>query len=47
MASRMAGDVKTVSAFIDRVVAASGPKATRELEELTRRKQQDRFPAAR
>jgi thimet oligopeptidase len=41
MASRMAGDVKSVSDFIDRVVAASGPKATRELEELTRRKQQD------
>ena len=41
MASRMSGDVKTVSAFIDRVVAASGPKAQRELEDLTRRKQQD------
>ncbi len=41
MASRMSGDVKTVSDFIDRVAAASGPKAQRELEELTRRKQQD------
>ena len=45
MASRMSGDVKTVSDFIDRVVAASGPKAQRELEELTRRKQQD-FPGS-
>jgi thimet oligopeptidase len=45
MASRMSGDVKTVSDFIERVVAASGPKAARELEELTRRKQQD-FPGS-
>ena len=45
MASRMSGDVKAVSDFIDRVVAASGPKAQRELEELTRRKQQD-FPGS-
>jgi thimet oligopeptidase len=45
MSSRMAGDVKTVSDFIDRVVAASGPKAVRELEQLTRRKQQD-FPGS-
>lgn len=45
MASRMSGDVQTVSTFIDRVVAASGPKAQRELEELTRRKQQD-FPGS-
>jgi thimet oligopeptidase len=41
MASRMAGDVKTVSDFIDRVVAAAGPKAARELDQLTKRKQQD------
>ena len=38
---RMAGDEKTVSAFIDRVVAAARPRAARELAELTRRKQQD------
>ena len=41
MTTRMAADVKTVSEFIDRVVAASGPKAMREIDELTRRKQQD------
>ena len=40
-ASRMAGDVKTVSDFIDRVVAVSGPKAAREVEQLAKRKQQD------
>jgi thimet oligopeptidase len=45
MASRMSGDVKTVSDFIDRVVAASAAKASRELEQLTRRKQQD-FPGS-
>ena len=39
---RMAGDEKTVSAFIDRVVAAARPRATRELAELARRKAQDR-----
>jgi thimet oligopeptidase len=38
---RMAGDEKTVSAFIDRVVEAARPRAARELAELTRRKQQD------
>ena len=38
---RMAGDEKAVSTFIDRVVAAARPRATRELAELTRRKQQD------
>jgi thimet oligopeptidase len=38
---RMAGDEKAVSAFIDRVVAAARPRASRELAELTRRKQQD------
>ena len=37
----MAGDEKTVSAFIDRVVDAARPRAARELAELTRRKQQD------
>ena len=41
MTTRMSADVKTVSAFIDRVVEASGPKAMREVDELTRRKQQD------
>jgi thimet oligopeptidase len=41
MSSRMAGDVQTVSDFIDRIVAAAGPRAARELEQLTRRKQQD------
>jgi thimet oligopeptidase len=45
MASRMAGDVKTVSDFIDRVVAASGRRAADDIEELTRRKQQD-FPGS-
>jgi thimet oligopeptidase len=38
---RMAGNEKAVSAFIDRVVAAARPRASRELAELTRRKQQD------
>ena len=38
---RMAGDEKVVSSFIDRVVNAARPRATRELAELTRRKQQD------
>jgi thimet oligopeptidase len=41
MASRMSGDVKTVSAFIDRVVAAAGPKAAREAKELLSLKQRD------
>jgi thimet oligopeptidase len=45
MSSRMSADVKTVSDFIDRVVEASGPRAARELEQLTRRKQQD-FPGS-
>jgi thimet oligopeptidase len=40
MASRMSGDVKTVSSFIDRVVAAAGKKATREYDELLRMKRQ-------
>ena len=34
MASRMAGDVKTVSTFIDRVVSASSRKAAREYDEM-------------
>jgi thimet oligopeptidase len=38
---RMAGDEKAVSSFIDRVVAAARPRATRELAELTRRKQEE------
>ena len=41
MQVRMAGDEKAVSTFIDRVVAAARPRATRELADLTRRKQQD------
>jgi len=41
MASRMAGDVKTVSSFIDRVVAAASPKASREASELLALKQRD------
>jgi thimet oligopeptidase len=40
MSSRMSGDVKTVSSFIDRVAAAAGRKATREYDELLRLKQQ-------
>src|SRR5262245_50502864 len=46
MASRMSGDVKTVSAFIDRVVAAAGPKATREAKELLSLKQRDKPDAS-
>lgn len=41
MTSRMAGDVKTVSAFIDRVVSAAGPKASREFDELLKLKRKD------
>jgi thimet oligopeptidase len=40
MASRMSGDVKTVSAFIDRVVAAAGKKSAREYDELLKMKRQ-------
>ena len=40
-AVRMAGDEKAVSAFIDRVVEAARPGATRELSNLVRRKQQE------
>ena len=42
MSVRMSGDVKTVSSFIDRVVAAAGPKATREYDELLKIKRQTR-----
>jgi thimet oligopeptidase len=38
MASRMSGDVKTVSSFIDRVVAAASRKAAREYDELLKAK---------
>jgi thimet oligopeptidase len=41
MASRMAGDVRTVSSFIDRVVLAAGGKASREAAELLALKQRD------
>ena len=41
MSSRMAGDEQTVSAFIDRVVAASGAKAERERNELAAAKEKD------
>jgi thimet oligopeptidase len=40
-ASRMAGDVQTVTRFIDRIVEASGPKAARDDAELVARKQRD------
>ena len=40
-ASRMAGDPRTVSDFIDKVVAASAAGAAREYAELVARKQQD------
>lgn len=41
MASRMAGTVANASAFIDRVVEASGPSAERDYAELVKRKHQD------
>jgi len=41
MSSRMSGSVNAVSEFIDRVAAASAPKAKREYAELLKRKQQD------
>ena len=41
MASRMAGDVRKVSSFIDRVVLAAGAKASREAAELLALKQRD------
>jgi thimet oligopeptidase len=43
--ARMAGDEKAVAAFIDRVVEAARPRATRELAELTRLKQKE-FPGS-
>ena len=39
--SRMAGDVQTVSRFIDRIVEASGPKAAREHADLVALKAKD------
>ena len=47
MASRMSGDVKTVSSFIDRVVAAAGRKAAREYDELLKAEASGACPAAR
>ena len=41
MATRMAGDVRTVSEFIDRVVAASAQRAAREARQLLALKQKD------
>jgi len=40
-ADKMVENAKQASAFIDRVVAASGPKAEREFAALLKRKQQD------
>jgi thimet oligopeptidase len=40
MASRMSGDVKTVSAFIDRVVAAARRKSMAEYDELLKAKRE-------
>jgi len=40
MGSRMSGDVKTVSSFIDRVVAAASRKAAGEYDELLKAKRQ-------
>jgi Zn-dependent oligopeptidase len=40
MSVRMSGDVKTVSSFIDRVVAAAARKAAREYDELLKVKRQ-------
>jgi thimet oligopeptidase len=42
MSVRMSGDAKTVSTFIDRVVAAAGRKASREYDELLKVKRQTR-----
>jgi thimet oligopeptidase len=41
MAARMSGTVETASGFIDRVVQASGPSATRDFNQLLARKRQD------
>ena len=40
-ADKMVGSAAQASTFIDRVVAASGPKAMREYETILKRKQQD------
>ena len=40
MASRMSGDVKTVSSFIDRVAAAASRRSAREYDELLKAKRQ-------
>src|SRR5436190_9762948 len=40
-ANKMVGSAKNASDFIDRIVAASGPKAEREYNALLKRKQQD------
>ncbi len=40
-ADKMVGSAANASQFIDRIVAASGPKADREFEVLLKRKQQD------
>jgi thimet oligopeptidase len=40
MASRMSGDVKTVSSFIDRIAAAARRKAANEYDELLKMKRQ-------
>jgi thimet oligopeptidase len=40
-ADKMVGSAAQASTFIDRIVAASGPKATREYETILKRKQQD------
>jgi thimet oligopeptidase len=40
-ADKMVGSAAQASAFIDRVVAASGPKAAREYDAILKRKQQD------
>jgi len=41
MADKMAGNAATARAFIDRVVAASGPRQEREYAQLLARKQKD------
>jgi thimet oligopeptidase len=40
-ANKMVGSAKNASDFIDRIVAASGPKADREYEALLKRKKED------
>jgi thimet oligopeptidase len=40
-ADKMVGNAAQASTFIDRVVAAAGPKATREYDTILKRKQQD------